>query len=354
MATEKIEQWPTSVEQRIQFILAISQLGTTTEKMKRSFSEYFNELVEEHIVDPAFRNRLKNIPTTIRSDLDPDGKQVISMQAYRSAVVKCILDDLIDNQNEKFFTEKHQKETEENFNALLEAIRAEEDTKLRLQAYIKNLIEQNNQIELMALAISLSMRYRIQALQEEQTKLLGKISSEIYKDLRNDNEFNSLLEQLKDSEGNPIILSEALWQEIISLSIKQYTEECADFCLYNNRIPPDEVVNNQAPVAAGLPGLNRHKAQENNLFTNFNSQRPNRFSSLLQEALGSKNINIEHESPEMSAIGEKIRNKAEKSKDLMELVNINVAIKSISSNANVISNNIQMDYAENVNRMNIF
>lgn len=335
---EKVEKWPTSVDQRIQFILAVSQLGTTTAKMKRSFVEYFEEMINTHIKDPDFRKRLGNIPTIIRNDLDPDSK-IVSIEDYRAAIIKCVLDDLVNEQKEKFFIENQSKETEEAFNTLLNSIRAEEDTRIRLQAYIKNIIDQNNQLELMALAISLSMRSKMESLEEEQAKLINQISTDIYNELKEDKEFDRLLSELKDADGSPVVIDMATWKEIISASLKQYTDECADHCIRNNRVPFDNpAIYNDAPVVCS-PVVHGYQNQANNSFSNFKSQHPQRFSEIVQTNLVGMNINIQN-SPQLYALGNKVGDKIQNynKNKLTEVVNKSIEIKSISQHKEDVNN----------------
>lgn len=333
-----------NVEQLIQFILKISQFSSESDNLKMNFNQYFKNFVESYTADPSLRDKLYKIPY-IRPDLDPDSKKMLTMQAYNSAIIQFILNELFDQEHAQFFKIKELEQSETIIQQLLNKSKEEAETQIDLETYKQNLVTQQNQMENMAmLAISLSLKERITFLEKHQLELFNEISESIYTTLKNQGAFNNL----KDVNGNLVILSEQTQRNIVNNITKDYINGLVDYQIKHQAISLDEPQNLKNAQALP-PRLYAYQSNANNLFEKFHNNT--HAEKLIRKGI-SNNIssNIAQNSPEMQMLVRDVQNELKNNKKpIINMASIQVEImqnQAILKNINDIKSDIRIGSAE--------
>lgn len=336
------EKWLTSADQLIQFINFISAtaaLGSETNKIPMGFQSYFNKFVEKHVSDPKLREQLRKIPADIQPELDPEGNKKIRLQVYRAAIIRLILNELTQHHTEQFFMSKKIEDNEARLKTLLKELRIEEGDRIAAQDYVKAMMAQNRELELMAVvALSLSMREinnRIDFLEKSRYKIFNAFVDEFYTSLEEGDTFN-VLNDIKDRQGNTVFSDKTEQKAMISSVLVRYTNDFVDYCSQQNSIPFNEASgNHHTKLLIQEPSLPAYHYQNNDLFEKFHREKPNRFHSIISDSLGEKNIDVKEYDTCVKTLGAKMSERMtapDQKKRIVELAAKSIEINNARAN----------------------
>lgn len=293
------------VNQLIELIGAISKFGCETNKIKVDFADYVNT----HSFDEPVRTQLRKIPAIIRSNLDPDAK-MLAMQKYSTAVIQLILHDLIDQEHARFFKLKESEQADVIIQQLLDKSKEEATSQNDLESYKQNLVTQQNQMEHMAmLAIALSLKERVTFLEKHQIELFNEVSEKMYEALKR----NGAFENLKDVNGNKVILTEQTQRNIVNHITEDFIDGFVEFSIQKQMIPLSDPQNLNNAQALHSVRLHAYEDNANNLFEEYHRHIENQMPTKIQNAF--QNTNIIFNKSELGALRSNFQNEIKNNRE---------------------------------------
>jgi hypothetical protein len=279
------------------------------------------------------------------------------MQFYIAAIIKLILDDLIDQQHAQFFKIKALEKAEAMVQNFLKGNSLDAQQKRNMEAYRQSVLAHQQYMELMAiLAISLSLQEKISVLEKHKIKIFTEISEKIQVALKDT--FDNL--DLKDIHGNTVILNAQQRKNIVDSLIKDYIDDFTDYCIKNNTIPADR---QQKLKNSGFPGLQGHQDKNNNSFEKFYNQHHenmiNKFSSNIKIIIKDNNVsNTSNNSKKINFLAKEFKKELKNQQiDINEAAKIGFQIKNKKyalNSGTEIENNLNLKNNERKNEINIF
>jgi len=297
------------------FMLAATKFGCDPHKIKMSFSDYFKNFVDSYTANPSVREKLYRIPYIIRPNLDPHEKKMLNMQLYYSAIMRCILNDIIEQKHADFFKQQALEKTQSVSKHALHKKQEHAFMEIELEDYRHNLEAQHKKIDdLTTDALALSIQDKIQFLEQEHTKIFESLSDELYTSLKE----NGVFDKLKDIHGNAIALSDTDQRVILNDITSDYINQLVDYHIQNQAMafyqpaPENELKN-------GGAFIHSYHNNADNLMGNFHHAHGR---SVIKNSIENKLAhNIGHSACEK--IADHIHN---------ELQNKKTAIREITSN----------------------